>query len=180
MNMCTSDLSKRGLLLNVITLSFCFLLLNLFHSEGVEVLCKQRCFFVQKQWLKINNKLGEKKGCFCPHYPFIKPSLDCTFPRSSIFNQRLGWLVPWKISLYVCAYSVSVLCAFLFPFCGYCLCGLWVKCSWVNAEGQQLVWVQVIEGAQVRQPQEEFGKEGGVIWTMASYQWAQGTGQTLL
>lgn len=79
-------------------------------------------FLFKNNDLKSTTNWG-KKGCFCPHYPFIKPSLDCTFPRSSIFNQRLCWLVPWKISLYVCAYSVSVLCAFFVSF-------LWLLFVW--------------------------------------------------
>ena len=45
-----------------------------------------------------------------------------------------------------------------------------VVCSRVDAKGQQFVGVQVVEGAQVRQAQEEFGEEGSVIWASAGDQ----------
>ncbi|KAG7228327.1 hypothetical protein INR49_009191 [Caranx melampygus] len=40
-----------------------------------------------------------------------------------------------------------------------------VACSRVDAKGQQFVGVQIVEGAQVWQAQEEFREEGGVFWT---------------
>lgn len=40
--------------------------------------------------------------------------------------------------------------------------------SGVDAEGQQLVRVQVVERAKVRQAQEEFGEEGGVVGAVAT------------
>lgn len=53
----------------------------------------------------------------------------------------------------------------------YCLI-LYRKISslWVNAKGQQFVGVQVVEGSQVRQAQQDFGEEAGVVWTSASDQ----------
>lgn len=44
----------------------------------------------------------------------------------------------------------------------------YVSCSSVDGEGQQLVGVQVVERAKVRQTQEQFGEESGVVGTMAS------------
>lgn len=111
MNMCINDLSKRALILDLIILTILF-------SE-TETLSLWRCYgvFVKKQkkqqW--IENKLGNK---LYPRNLFIKHFLDCTFPRSSIFNQLIGWLVPWKISLYVCVYNICVMCAF---FCFLCV-----------------------------------------------------------
>lgn len=43
-------------------------------------------------------------------------------------------------------------------------------CLRVNAKGQQFIRVQIVEGAQVRQAQEEFREKGGVIRTTASDQ----------
>lgn len=53
-----------------------------------------------------------------------------------------------------------------------CLCALCEQaaCSRVDAKGQQFVRVQIVEGAQVWQAQEEFGEEGRVIWATASDQ----------
>lgn len=45
---------------------------------------------------------------------------------------------------------------------------MFASCSRVDAEGQQLVRVQIVECAKVRQTQEEFGEERGVIGAMAS------------
>lgn len=44
----------------------------------------------------------------------------------------------------------------------------YVSCSSVDGEGQQLVRVQIVERAKVRQTQEEFGEESGVVGAMAS------------
>lgn len=53
-----------------------------------------------------------------------------------------------------------------------CLCVCrqcaYVSCSSVDGEGQQLVRVQIVERAEVRQSQEEFGEESGVVGAMAS------------
>lgn len=60
------------------------------------------------------------------------------------------------------------------------MCFFFVPCSWVNAKGQQFVGVHVVERAQVRQPQEEFGEEGGVVWATSSDERPQSPNQTLL
>lgn len=52
--------------------------------------------------------------------------------------------------------------------------------SRVDAKGQQLVRVEIVEGAQVRQAQEELGEESGVIGAVASDQRPQPADQALL
>lgn len=50
----------------------------------------------------------------------------------------------------------------------------------VDAEGQQFVGVQVVEGAQVGQAQQQLGEEGAVVRATAGDERAQGFDQTLL
>ncbi len=64
---------------------------------------------------------------------------------------------------------VCVCVCFCVSVCVSVLCEQVVH-SRVDAKGQQFVGVQIVEGAQVRQAQEEFGEEGGVIWATAGDQ----------
>lgn len=52
--------------------------------------------------------------------------------------------------------------------------------SWVYAEGQQLVGVQVVERAQVRQAQQQLGEDGAVVGAAASHQRPKRVDETLL
>lgn len=53
-------------------------------------------------------------------------------------------------------------------------------CSGVYAEGQQFVRVQVVEGAQVGQAQEQLGEHCAVVGATARHERAQGPDQALL
>ena len=54
------------------------------------------------------------------------------------------------------------------------------RVSGVDAESQQLVGVLVVEGAQVRQTQQQLREEGAVVWAAAGDEGAQGFDQTVL
>lgn len=75
----------------------------------------------------------------------------------------------WYLCRCVCLCVVYLM--FLCKTVWICVLHEEAACSRVDAKGQQFVGVQIVEGAQVRQAQEEFGEEGRVIWATASDQW---------
>lgn len=183
MSKCTNDLSKRV----IITLHDNFFIFFYWNNVSQEVLrfmyicvCVHEfvcvCSFVSRQSIR-----NQKYARCCPHVSFLKKrSSDCTIPCSSIFKEVLSLE---DLCVFVCVYvSVrGVLCCVILcvTVCMSVLCEQAVR-SRVDAKGQQFVRVQVVEGAQVRQAQEEFGEEGGVVRATASDQRPQGTDETLL
>ena len=97
-------------------------------------------------------------------------SSDCISPCSSILKEVL----PFEDQMCMCLYAycfifqkqfLSVLSKTVFILRQF-VCAR----SWVNAKGQQFVRMQIIEGSQVWQAQEELGEECSVIWAAASDQ----------
>lgn len=97
-------------------------------------------YLSQKQAMKINS---ESKMCSL---------LSSFIPLTTLL--RLHSSLEENVCVLYCVFLSKIVCA----FCGQ------VACSRINTKGQQFVRVQIVEGAQVWQAQEEFGEEGGVIW----------------
>lgn len=108
--------------------------------------------------MKINS---ETKRCLSlPSLILLKNTPQIAkVPCSSILKE----VVPLEDIICVCA--CMVYCIILCKIVCVCVLSEQVACSRVDAKGQQFVGVQIVEGAQVWQAQEEFREEGSVVWT---------------
>lgn len=126
------------------------------------------CLYVLKHCMKIDNE--SKMSSLLPSFILLKNDPQIAQFLVPQFSRKS---CPWKIISVRVFVFMRVWCTVSFcvkQFFFVCVHCEQAACSRVDAEGQQFVRVQIVEGAQVWQAQEEFGEEGGVIWATASDQ----------
>lgn len=168
---CRNDSSKRVILNLHDTYIFVFT-----GTMSLKRCCVHTWACMLSQNIAWRSIVSKKYVLYCPNSSFWKPVLRLRNSAQFFVLQFSRKSCLWKII------SVCVCCV-LYIFCEtvrLCVLREEAACSRVDAKGQKFVGVQIVEGAQVWEAQEEFGEEGGVIWATASDQGPQGPDQTLL